>query len=104
MKAHLLWRMFAIAITVLLSSFLVWSSWPPLLGIDLAGGTSLLYELDLSKIPQDSHEKAGELAGRVIDVLKKRVDPQGVKNIIWRVVGGKRIQIQMNNVPVHTTK
>ncbi len=66
---------------------------PPRLGIDyLAGGTSLLYELDMK---QGEGRHRTDLAEQVVAVLKKRVDPYGQKNLIWRVIGGKRIQIQM---------
>ena len=61
----------------------------------LAGGTSLLYELDLSKTESQTNDQTSELANRVVAVLKKRVDPYGQKNLIWRVIAGKRIQIQM---------
>src|SRR3954464_9172681 len=94
MKHSLLWRFLIILGVALLAGLKVWST-PPRLGIDLAGGTSLLYELDLSKLKDNPNENTAELAGRVIDVLRKRVDPLGQKNIIWRVVGHKRIQIQM---------
>jgi len=60
-------------------------------GIDLVGGTDLLYELDLSHYQGDTHD----LADRVIKTLKRRVDPNGVRNLVWRVVGGNRIEVQM---------
>lgn len=59
-------------------------------GIDIAGGTKLVYEI-----------KAGEgssgtnLAEQVMEALKKRVDPDGVRNLIWRPEGGDRLEIQM---------
>jgi SecD/SecF fusion protein len=94
-KESLTWRFWTIICTALIAGLVSWVI-PPQLGIDLAGGTSLLYELDLSKIKTDTTmETSTELANRVIEVLKKRVDPFGQKNMIWRVVGGKRIQIQM---------
>jgi SecD/SecF fusion protein len=93
-KDSLPWRFVVILSTLLLAGLVAYQT-PPRLGIDLAGGTSLTYELDLSKVPETSHAGNGELAARVIEVLKKRVDPAGQKNIIWRVLNGKRIQIQM---------
>ena len=91
MKTNLLVRFVAIFVVAVIAGLIAWY-FPPRLGIDLAGGTSLLYELDMSKVPAGSES---DLAARVIDILKKRVDPNGVKNMIWRVVEGKRIQIQM---------
>ena len=90
MKTSLSWRFIIIIAITLMAAWIVHLI-PPRKGIDLAGGTSLLYELDLNKVKGDSTG----LAERVVAVLKKRVDPYGQKNLIWRVVGGKRIQIQM---------
>lgn len=59
-------------------------------GIDMAGGTSLLYEI---KAPPGSANE--NLATEVMDSLKKRVDPQGVRNLIWRPQGNNRLEIQM---------
>ncbi|HVX84540.1 MAG TPA: protein translocase subunit SecD [Phycisphaerae bacterium] len=93
MKNSLLWRYAVIAVVLAAAIFSV-SFWPLLQGIDLAGGTSLLYELDLSKVTSTTTNPQ-QLAEQVIDVLKRRVDPSGQKNLIWRVIGGKRIQVQM---------
>jgi len=59
-------------------------------GIDMVGGTSLLYEI---KAPPGSAETG--LAQQVMDALKKRVDPDGVRNLIWRPQGNTRLEIQM---------
>src|SRR5436309_15188072 len=60
-------------------------------GIDMVGGTSLLYEI---KPPAGSVAQA-DLAERVMEALKKRVDPDGVRNLIWRPQGNTRLEIQM---------
>src|SRR4051794_9068332 len=100
MKNNLLTRFLVIIGVAIIACWITYSSWPPNLGIDLAGGTSLVYELDLSKLPKGMGEGNMQLAERVVDVLKKRVDPLGQKNIIWRVLEqGKRIQIQMPYAP-----
>ncbi len=59
-------------------------------GIDLVGGTSLLYQADL----RDSDDPDRDLR-QMIDVLKKRIDPDGVMNLVWQVEAGNRVQIQM---------
>ncbi len=59
-------------------------------GIDMVGGTSLLYEI---KTPDAGFQ--GNLAEQVMESLKKRVDPQGVRNLIWRPQGNTRLEIQM---------
>jgi SecD/SecF fusion protein len=60
-------------------------------GIDIVGGTSLLYEI---KVPEGTKPN-GHLASDVAEVLKKRVDPEGVRNLIWRPQGDTRLEIQM---------
>ena len=60
-------------------------------GIDMAGGTKLVYEI---KAPDDE-SVSGDLATQVMDALKRRIDPDGVRNLIWRPQGGRRLEIQM---------
>lgn len=59
-------------------------------GPDLKGGVTFTYEVDTGDAPNPS-----DLIKQVIEVLKQRVDPRGVRNIAWRVDSGSRIQIQM---------
>ncbi len=61
-------------------------------GIDLYGGYSLLYEID------DTGLEGGDrmqLAENVMKVLRERVDPKGVFNLVWRPIGHNRLEIQM---------
>src|SRR5690349_6188362 len=60
-------------------------------GIDMVGGTSLVYEIK----PPEGSNAADNLAERVMESLKKRVDPDGVRNLIWRPQGNTRLEIQM---------
>jgi len=60
-------------------------------GIDMAGGTDLVYEI---KIPPGQSVNP-ELALQVMESLKRRVDPNGVRNLIWRPQPPNRIEIQM---------
>lgn len=59
-------------------------------GLDLAGGTTLVYQVD---IPEGMD--AGTAVDQVISSLRKRVDPQGVRNLVWRRLAGNRFEIQM---------
>jgi len=59
-------------------------------GIDMVGGTSLLYEI---KAPPGG--MGANMSEQVMEALKKRVDPDGVKNLIWRPQGETRLEIQM---------
>src|ERR1700722_12643876 len=57
-------------------------------GIDMVGGTSLLYEI---KQPEGTRSAPNaDLAEKVMTALKKRVDPNGVKNLVWRPQGSNR--------------
>lgn len=60
-------------------------------GIDMVGGTSLLYEIK----PPEGGVYSENLAEQVAASLKKRVDPDGVRNLIWRPQGNTRLEIQM---------
>jgi SecD/SecF fusion protein len=72
-------------------------------GIDLAGGTILVYEVDLAKTqagksPNDAAaaEERGlssEDMQKLAESLKRRIDPVDTKNVIIRPVGGSRIEI-----------
>ncbi len=62
-------------------------------GIDMVGGTSLLYEI---KQPIGYRPPPGRtLAEDVMESLKKRVDPNGLRNLIWRPQGENRLEIQI---------
>ena len=65
-------------------------------GIDLVGGSSLLYEIDTTGLKP--HEQS-ELSTRVMRVLKDRVDPEGQMNLEWRPVGNTRLEIRMPRPP-----
>ena len=64
-------------------------------GIDIAGGESLVYEI---KVPpgSDGRGSSGQsLAEEVSAALKKRVDPNGLMNLVWRPEGDTRLEIQI---------
>src|SRR5271170_7790860 len=60
-------------------------------GIDMVGGTSLIYEIK----PPPGGFGGGNLAEAVMRALKIRVDPEGVRNLVWRPQGNSRLEIQM---------
>ena len=60
-------------------------------GIDMVGGTSLVYQIKTA--PGQPYQ--ADLATKVADALKKRVDPHGVMNLVWRPEGADRLEIQM---------
>ena len=61
-------------------------------GIDLVGGTVLLFEIDTTGL--DAEAQSG-LSTRVMNILKERVDPKGQLNLEWRPVGNARIEVRM---------
>jgi SecD/SecF fusion protein len=65
-------------------------------GIDLVGGTSLLFEIDTTDLDRNQQQ---DLSTRVMDILKERVDPKGQLNIEWRPVGNTRLEVRMPRPP-----
>jgi SecD/SecF fusion protein len=61
-------------------------------GIDISGGTSLLYEI---RKPEGGIAGDTNLAEKIMVALKRRIDPDGVRNLIWRPQGSDRLEIQM---------
>jgi len=81
---------------VILVVVAAWTVYPPAKtlkpGIDLAGGTSLIYEIDTYGLAE--YEKQ-DLAQNMITVLRRRIDPANIQNLIWRPQGNTRFEIQM---------
>jgi SecD/SecF fusion protein len=93
MDKNLSWKIVLIVALVILAA---WTLYPPSKtlkpGIDLGGGTSLIYEVDAKGL--SSEEKRG-LSERVITVLRRRIDPANIQNLVWRPQGSTRFEIQM---------
>jgi SecD/SecF fusion protein len=86
-------KIILIIVLVLLAA---WTLYPPSKtlkpGIDLAGGTSLIYEIDTQYLEEEEQK---DLAQRMITVLRRRIDPANIQNLIWRPQGNTRFEIQM---------
>lgn len=92
-ERDLWWKIVLVGVLVALGFASVWPIQEKIkYGIDLAGGYSLLYELDSTGMEGSDRTN---LSQRVIEVLRRRVDPKGVFNLVWRPVGANRIEIQM---------
>jgi SecD/SecF fusion protein len=93
MDRNLSWKFILIVGLVVLAC---WTLYPPSQtlkqGIDLGGGTSLIYEIDTKGL--DPEGKRG-LAERMITVLRRRIDPANIQNLIWRPLGSTRFEIQV---------
>ncbi len=85
-----------IVLIIVLVALAAWTLYPPSKtlqpGIDVGGGVSLIYEIDTQDL-----EKADtrDLAQRMITVLRRRIDPANIQNLIWRPHGNTRFEIQM---------
>ncbi|MSQ94316.1 MAG: protein translocase subunit SecD [Gemmataceae bacterium] len=65
-------------------------------GVDLVGGTIVVYEIDLRKNQQDAENKFDPVRDIAVlaESLKRRIDPNDLYNIIIRPAGGEgRIEI-----------
>ena len=65
------------------------------LGLDLSGGTHLVYEADLSQI---GNESAAEAVKGAIDIITRRVDAYGVSEAVIQKQGADRISVQLPGV------
>ena len=80
-----------------------WRIYPPSRqlkpGLDLQGGTTLVYQVN---VPPGQDDRT--VLDQTIETLQKRVDPNGVMNLIWRRQAGNRIEIQMPPPAPYTQK
>jgi SecD/SecF fusion protein len=87
---------FGLAAIIILVLFAAFELYPPSEklkpGIDLAGGTSLIYEIDTTGL---QGAEIDNLAQRLSPILLKRIDPGNIQNIIMRPQGDTRIEIQV---------
>ncbi|MCH7728425.1 MAG: protein translocase subunit SecD, partial [Planctomycetes bacterium] len=79
------WKIALILGTVGCAGVIVVTGWPPRYGVDLEGGVTLIYEVE------DSEEKID--IGALVQALKKRINPSGVKEIIIRPYGDNKVEI-----------
>lgn len=68
-------------------------------GLDLAGGTTLVYDV---RVPD--RMDTSRVIDETIAVLRSRVDPTGTRNLVWRQLAGNRIEIQMALASPETTR
>ena len=80
-----------VVVIIFLVLFAGWALWPPNKtlkpGIDVGGGTSLIYEIDAQGL---SATQKKNLSERMITVLRRRIDPANIQNLIWRPQGNTR--------------
>ncbi|MFO0861630.1 MAG: protein translocase subunit SecD [Phycisphaerales bacterium] len=87
-----LYRNLCIVLAIII--FFAWQVFPPeerlRLGKDLAGGVTLVYQVEIGP-----DEDAKKVVADTIDVLKQRVDPDGLLEIAMVSQGRDRIEISM---------
>ena len=93
MNKNLLAKIVLIIVLVIVAG---WTLYPPeetlRSGIDLAGGVSLIYEIDTEGI---APAKRKDLSTNMIRVLRRRIDPANIQNIEWWPQGDTRFEIRM---------
>ncbi len=93
MNKSLTWKILLIIVLVVVATWTLYPASKTLKpGLDLAGGTSLIYEIDTQDLTE--YEKK-DLAQRMITILRRRIDPANIQNLIWRPQGNTRFEIQM---------
>ncbi|MFW5682079.1 MAG: protein translocase subunit SecD, partial [Phycisphaeraceae bacterium] len=93
MKSYPLWK--PIVVLLVLAACVIFLTPPSQKlkpGLDLAGGTTLVYDV---RIPENEQVRAGQMIDDIIAILRDRVDPTGTRNLIWRRQAGNRIEVQM---------
>ncbi|CAN5797087.1 hypothetical protein BH23PLA1_BH23PLA1_33560 [soil metagenome] len=85
---NLTWRFVFIAVATVLGAVAIYGKGLTL-GIDLSGGTILVYEVDKANLPR------GFDMDELTAALKRRINPDGVYDITIREVGGDRVEIIM---------
>ena len=91
MNKELKWKFFLVAILVAFFGLSIYKNGlKP--GIDLAGGSTYLYEIDMTGIPEAERRGISE---DMIRILRDRIDPSNQLNLIWRPHGVDKIEIQV---------
>jgi preprotein translocase subunit SecD len=65
------------------------------LGLDLQGGTHLVYEADFTEVPSGAEGDAIEVTRRIIE---KRINRYGVSEPVIQIIGDDRISVQIPGV------
>src|SRR5437870_3072349 len=87
---------FALIALIVFGALAAWLGFGLTLGIDLKGGSVLIYELDLKGIP--AAKRTPDLTKSTIDILSKRLDTLGMKEMSIRQAGDFQILIQLPGV------
>ncbi len=83
------WRVATVLFSFFAAAAVTYYGWPPKLGIDLSGGSILVYEVD------DQAKDPGTTVDmdKLVQAVTKRVNPGGVKEVTIRPYGVNQIEI-----------
>src|SRR5260370_3304627 len=65
------------------------------LGVDLVGGTILVYEVDTSKMQGGKQSYTNEPAAEMVAALKRRIDPNDLLNVTIRSLPGDPPRVEI---------
>ncbi|MBI2825140.1 MAG: protein translocase subunit SecD [Planctomycetia bacterium] len=83
------WKIATVFFSLFASAAVAYFGWPPKLGIDLSGGSILVYEVDQqAKAPGEKVDME-----KLVGAVTKRVNPGGVKEVTIRPYGVEQIEI-----------
>ncbi|MCP5023469.1 MAG: protein translocase subunit SecD, partial [bacterium] len=94
-------RKISILLTLLAISLIALSALGFRMGLDLEGGTRLVYSIDFDRalaegsITQEQYNNPDQLKAELIKIWTKRIDPQGVKAARVRTEGTNHIVIEL---------
>jgi len=89
MESHA-WRLSTIFATIVAAAIIVMNMWPPKFGVDLRGGAYIIGELaDQEEVDPSARVEAQD----IIQILRNRIDPSGVREITIRNRGKKQIEV-----------
>ena len=92
------WKIGLIFFSALTASIVLMAR-EPNLGIDLGGGTILEYEVDQQKKDEVVGAGGGQgLMAKMVDSIRQRLDPAGVRQVSIRESGPERIEIKIPRV------
>ncbi len=92
------WKIALIIFSALTASIVLMAR-EPNLGIDLGGGTILEYEVDQQKKDEVVGTGGGQgLMAKMVDSIRQRLDPAGVRQVSIRESGPERIEIKIPRV------
>ncbi len=91
-------RMAIVLIALFVASLMIWTKWPPKLGVDLRGGINMIGSLNLDAFVEGDGFGDKPEAADIIPALIRRVNPSGTKEIMIRPLGVDKIEVTIPSV------